>query len=105
MTDWRDEIPKTRAWLVGMTRYGEDAVWRGAERAVKVLDALLVQNNAYRTLNAHLEAEIARHRADAHKYHAAITTLDSEREANALLTAEIERLNSLPAGSCSGAGA
>lgn len=31
---------RVRAWLVSMTKYGEDNVWRGAEKALQYLDAL-----------------------------------------------------------------
>lgn len=50
------------------------------------------QNGALRTLRACLEDEIKVHRAKAQEYYLAITSLDSEREANALLTAEVEGL-------------
>lgn len=93
--EWQDGIPKGRAWLERMTRQGEDAIWRGATDALRVFNALTTQNGAYRQLNASLESEIAIHRAKANAYHAAITSLDSERQANALLTDEIERLASL----------
>lgn len=52
--------------------------------------ALRVQNGALRTLNRCLEAEIKQHRARAQEYHAASQTLDSEREANRILTDTIE---------------
>ena len=52
--------------------------------------ALRVQNGALRTLNHYLEQEIKQHRAKAQEYHAATTTLDSEREANRILTDTIE---------------
>jgi hypothetical protein len=57
------------------------------------LEFLRRQNGALRRLNLALEEEIAIHRAKAQEYHVAITTLASEREANALLTAEIEALS------------
>lgn len=60
------------------------------------IDDLRRQNGSLRTLNACLEQEIAMHREKANLYHAAISTLDSEREANARLTAEIERLQAQP---------
>lgn len=52
--------------------------------------ALVVQNRAFRTLNTLLQEEIADHRGKAQEYHAAIQTLDSEREANAILTTALE---------------
>lgn len=54
---------------------------------------LRVQNGALRTVNASLESEIAMHRAKAQLYHAGATTLESEREANAQLTEELDALN------------
>jgi len=50
------------------------------------------QNRAYRSLCASLEATQAIHTALGRKYHEAVTTLDSEREANARLTEELERV-------------
>lgn len=59
------------------------------------LEGLRRQNGALRTLNHCLEQEIALHRQKAQQYHEAIHSLDSERAANAVLTAEIERLSPL----------
>lgn len=58
------------------------------------IEGLRRQNGALRTLNHHLEVEIAQLRAKRREYYQAITLLDSERAANALLTEEIERLTS-----------
>jgi hypothetical protein len=52
--------------------------------------ALVAQNRALRTLNTLLEREIADHRGKAQEYYAATQTLDSEREANAILTTALE---------------
>jgi len=56
------------------------------------IDGLRRQNGALRTLNRSLESEIASHRVKARKYWEATQTLDSEREANAILTAEVAEL-------------
>jgi hypothetical protein len=40
----RASIPSAadvRAWLVGMTKQGEDRVWRGAEKAIRFFDATI----------------------------------------------------------------
>lgn len=56
------------------------------------IEALRVQNSALRTINRCLEEEIALHRKRAQDYYSAISTLESERAANAMLTAELEAL-------------
>jgi len=45
--------------------------------------------SSYRTLVSSLESQISRHRANASEAAGAIRTLDSERAANAVLTAEL----------------
>jgi predicted nucleic acid-binding Zn-ribbon protein len=50
------------------------------------------QANAVRALHANEETEINRLRKERHKWHHAVSSLDSEREANARLTEEVERL-------------
>jgi len=87
-----DESAKVIAQLTALTRYGEDQVWRTAEKALALIRAQRVQNGALRSLNASLEAEIAIHRNRASDYHAAATTLDSEKEANARLTDELDAI-------------
>lgn len=59
------------------------------------MEGLRRQNSAYRALCASLEATQAIHTAEGRKYQEAVTSLDSEREANAILTGEIEALRSL----------
>ena len=51
---------------------------------------------SYRTLVFSLESQISRHRANASEAAEAIRTLDSEREANATLTAELAECNARP---------
>jgi len=48
--------------------------------------------SSYRTLVSSLESQISRHRANASEAAGAIRTLDSERAANAVLTAELAEL-------------
>jgi hypothetical protein len=50
------------------------------------------QANAVRALHANEETEINRLRKERHEWHHAVSSLDSEREANARLTEEVERL-------------
>lgn len=56
------------------------------------IDGLRRQNSAYRALCASLETQMAILTAKGREYQEAVTTLDSEREANAILTAENARL-------------
>src|SRR3546814_3444421 len=56
------------------------------------MEGLRRQNSAYRSLCASLEAQMAILTAKGREYQEAVTTLDSEREANAILTAENARL-------------
>lgn len=44
---------RVRAWLVGMTKQGEDRIWRGAQEALQYLDSL--------------EAEMARRERNEHR--------------------------------------
>jgi hypothetical protein len=37
---------RVRAWLVGMTKQGEDRIWRGAQEALRLFDATLAPNAA-----------------------------------------------------------
>jgi septal ring factor EnvC (AmiA/AmiB activator) len=62
-----------------------------AERDAAVA-AVNRQANAVRALHANEETEINRLRKQRHEWHHAVSSLDSEREANARLTEEIERL-------------
>lgn len=50
------------------------------------------QLNAYKLLVKSLEEQLSYHRSQAEKYREAIATLQSERQANAVLTEEVERL-------------
>ena len=50
---------------------------------------------AYKLLTESQEAQLSRHRAQADKFREAIATLQSEREANAILTAALERKDAL----------
>ncbi|GLI99095.1 hypothetical protein [Sphingobium sp. BS19] len=58
----------------------------------ETMEGLRRQNSAYRALCASMEAIQATYTEQGRKYQEAITTLDSEREANAILTKDIERL-------------
>ena len=50
---------------------------------------------AYKLLTESQEAQLSQHRTQADKFREAIATLQSEREANAILTAAIERKDAL----------
>ena len=56
----------------------------------ETMDALRKQNSAYRTLCRSLEAQMAVLTEKGRQYHEAVTSLDSERAANAILTQELE---------------
>jgi chromosome segregation ATPase len=61
-----------------------------AQRAQAVEQAVCKGCNAYTTLVKSLESQLAHHRANAAKYHEAISTLASERAANAMLTEQVQ---------------
>lgn len=58
----------------------------------ETMEGLRRQNSAYRALCASLEAQMSVLTEKGREYQEAVTTLDSEREANAILTAENARL-------------
>jgi chromosome segregation ATPase len=76
-----DEAAYLRAHIVALT----------AERDAAVA-AINRQAKAIRALHANEETEINRLRKQRHEWHAATTSLDSERDANARLTQEVEQL-------------
>jgi len=57
------------------------------------LEGLRAQNRAYRSLCASLEAIQAAHTEESRQYHEAVKTLDSERQANAIMTNEVAILS------------
>lgn len=69
-------------------------IYKGASTASvpETMDGLHVQNRAYRSLCASLEAQMAILTEKGREYQEAVTTLDSERAANAILTDEIAAL-------------
>jgi predicted transcriptional regulator YdeE len=62
------------------------------EEIERLREAVKVQANAAKMIDSAWAKEINYHRESKNDYDIAIATLDSEREANKLLTAEIERL-------------
>ena len=56
---------------------------------------LTMRNSAYSTLTESLESQLSHLRAKDDERRSAVATLDSERAANARMTAEIERLNAV----------
>ena len=64
-------------------------------QAAKAIRTQHKQIAAYKLLTESQEAQLSQHRAQADKYHEAIATLQSERDANALLTTAIERKDAL----------
>lgn len=63
-----------------------------AREIERLKEAIKVQARAVRTLQANEETEINTLRQQKREWHHAVSSLDSEREANAILTDEIERL-------------
>jgi hypothetical protein len=58
----------------------------------RLQEAIERQASAIRTLHANEQTEINTLRKKRHEWHHAVSSLDSEREANARLTDEVERL-------------
>lgn len=71
-----------------------DLIGQGAAAAPmpQTIEGLQGQNRAYRTLCASLEAQMAILTEKGREYHEAVTMLDSERAANAIMTDEIAAL-------------
>lgn len=69
-----------------------DRIEAQAAEIVKLEKAIKVQASAVRTLQANEETEINILRQQKREWHQAVSSLDSEREANAILTAEVDRL-------------
>lgn len=71
-----------------------DLIDKGAAAAPvpDTMEGLRSQNRAYRTLCASLEAQMAILTEKGREYQEAVSTLDSERQANAILTDEITAL-------------
>ena len=65
------------------------------DKAAALLRTQHKQIAAYKLLAESQEAQLSQHRAQADKCREAIATLQSERDANALLTAAIERKDAL----------
>jgi hypothetical protein len=63
-----------------------------AAEIARLREAIKTQASAVRMLQANEQTEINILRKQRNEWHHAVSSLDSEREANALLTAEIERL-------------
>ena len=67
----------------------------GLPRGGAILRTQHKQIAAYKLLTESQEAQLSQHRKQADKFREAIATLQSEREANAILTAAIERKDAL----------
>ena len=75
-----------------------DRIEAQAAEIERLREVIKNQANAVRTLHNNEATEINRLRKQRHEWHLAVTSIDSEREANAILTAEIERLQEAIAG-------
>ena len=69
--------------------------YAAAQQAAAMLRTQHKQIAAYKLLTESQEAQLSQHRAQADKFREAIATLQSEREANAILTAAVERKDAL----------
>lgn len=87
ITRLRDADANSVQRCLGSRIFGE-----AADRIEALEAAIARQASAVRTLQKCEEAEINVLRAKAKEAHAAVKTLDSEREANAMLTERIEAL-------------
>ena len=99
-----DAVERLRATMAGQIGGGMTCMDADDARAIldhitaltAERDAAVVtvnrQANAVRALHANEETEINRLRKERHEWHHAVSSLDSEREANARLTEEVERL-------------
>lgn len=71
----------------------KDEATRASEAPLpETIEGLRRQNSAYRSLCASLEAQMSILTEKGREYQEAVNTLDSEREANAILTDEIAAL-------------
>lgn len=76
--------------------YWDDGTPHGQHvKAATLLRTQHKQIAAYKLLTESQEAQLSQHRTQADKFREAIATLQSEREANAILTADIERKDAL----------
>ena len=69
-----------------------DRIETQAREIERLKEAIKVQASAVRTLQANEATEINTLRQQKREWYHAVSSLDSEREANAILTTEIERL-------------
>lgn len=82
------EVPAAGQAMMNASR----ALTAQAEEIERLSATVKRVQGAAKTIMHHEGEELARLRKQAQEHHLAIRTLDSEREANALLTDEIERL-------------
>lgn len=87
-------LPDGNAWpsTVELLCDLRDRIEAQAAEIEKLEKAIKVQASAVRTLQANEGTEINVLRQQKREWHQAVLSLDSEREANAILTAEIEKL-------------
>lgn len=89
MTDKQPDALRLAAWLEPRAESIEHV------NAAALLRTQHKQIAAYKLLAESQEAQLSQHRERADKYREAIATLQSERDANAILTAAIERKDAL----------
>jgi len=73
-------------------RYIEKALTAQAEEIERLRATVRRVQSAAKTIMHHEGDELARLRKQAQEHHLAVLTLDSEREANSMLTEEVEQL-------------
>lgn len=94
MTDKQPEALRLAQDLMGIF-ISEEIHANKAQQIAALLRTQHKQIAAYKLLTESQEAQLSQHRAQADKFREAIATLQSEREANTILTAAIERKDAL----------
>ena len=95
--DW-PEILVEKHWMMdsdAIDKQREEAADRIEAQAAEIErleKAIKIQASAVRTLQANEDTEINILRKQKREWHQAVSSLDSERDVNEILTAEIERL-------------
>lgn len=83
---------RTYSCTCGYDDARDDLIETQAREIKQLKEAIKLQASAVRTLQANEETEINTLRQQKREWYHAVSSLDSEREANAILTTEIERL-------------
>jgi hypothetical protein len=91
LRDWIPEREIENHWTIDFDALDAERK-EAADEIERMREVVKVQANAAKMIDSAWAKEINYHRERKNDYDIAISTLDSEREANKLLTAEIERM-------------